>query len=105
MLQVQFLGPQLMGPYWARLHSSTRIMTAVLDDGELFEETDTDGLDSIVGATESDKVTPDIMSGMLANVDIAGGKRTVLDYVLKPMRENASSIDGKLALACKCQLG
>ena len=35
-------------------------------------------------------VIPKVIPGMIASVDIAGGKRSVLDYLLKPMRETAS---------------
>lgn len=61
--------------------------TTQSDAGEVFYEVTivTDSLQ-----LSKSNVTPDIMPGMLASVDIAGGKRTVLDYVLKPMRETAS---------------
>lgn len=36
------------------------------------------------------EVRPLAIPGMLASVDIAGDKRTVLDYVMKPMRETSS---------------
>lgn len=61
--------------------------TTQSDAGEVFYEV------TIVTASlqlSKSNLTPDIMPGMLASVDIAGGKRTVLDYVLKPMRETAS---------------
>ena len=35
-------------------------------------------------------VIPKVIPGMTASVDIAGGKRSVLDYMLKPLRETAS---------------
>ena len=31
-------------------------------------------------------ITPDAVLGMLATVDIIGGKRTVMDYILTPIK-------------------
>lgn len=61
--------------------------TTQTDAGEVFYEVTivTDSLQ-----LSKSNVRPDIIPGMLASVDIAGGKRTVLDYVLKPMRETTS---------------
>ena len=61
--------------------------TTQTDAGEVFYEV-TIRTDSL--QLSKSNVRPDIIPGMLASVDIAGGKRTVLDYVLKPMRETTS---------------
>ena len=57
------------------------------DSGEVYYEVsiETENL----SLSKSD-VIPKVIPGMIASVDIAGGKRSVLDYLLKPVRETAS---------------